>query len=99
MTEARKLSLVDTRNCPQYKTEAKLFIEDEHPSGLRQLVVQYEGRPEFAAAIPDDWTEQDISDFLLRALDAVGTCPLWEVPARLYGSPVLFRWWAGERPD
>ena len=57
MTEARKLSLVDTRNCPQYKTEAKLFIEDEHPSGLRQLVVQYEGRPEFAAAIPDDWTE------------------------------------------
>jgi hypothetical protein len=99
MTEARKLSLVDTRNCPQYKTEAKLFIEDEHPSGLRQLVVQYEGRPDFAAAIPDDWTEQDISDFLLRALDAVGTCPLWEVPERLYGSPVVFRWWAGERPD
>ena len=62
MTEARKLSLVDTRNCPQYKTEAKLFIEDEHPSGLRQLVAQYEWRPE-------------------------------------YGSPVLFRWWAGERPD
>ena len=85
--------------CAHYDTEAKFFLEDEHPSGLRQLVVQYEGRPEFAAAIPDDWTEQDISDFLLRALDAVGTCPLWEVPERLYGSPVLFRWWAAERPD
>ena len=99
MTETRKLRPIASAYCAQYKTDAEFFIEDEHPSGLRQLVVQYEGRPEFAAAIPDDWTEQDISDFLLRALDAVGTCPLWEVPERLYGSPVLFRWWAGERPD
>ena len=22
----------------------------------------------------------------------------WEVPARAYGSPTLFRWWAGEQP-
>ncbi len=48
--------------CKQYQTEAKVYVDDAHPSGHRQLVVRYvEGGykdiPEFAAAIPDDWTE------------------------------------------
>jgi hypothetical protein len=52
--------LIATMYCTQYKTEAKFFVEDEHPSGLRHLVVHYEngghaGRRQFAAAIPADW--------------------------------------------
>ena len=97
MPETRILSFLDRRHCPQYNTKAEIFVQDEHPSGLRHLVVQYEGgyegRPEFAAAIPADWTEQDISDFLLRPMDPKSKYPAWEIPARLYGSPKLFRWW------
>lgn len=105
MAETRKLSLVDTRYCPQYKTEAKIFIQDKHQSGLRHLVVQYEkggyeGRPEFTTGIPANWTEQDISNFLLQASKNLETkYPLWEISSRMYGSLTLFRWWAGEEPS
>ena len=59
--------------CMHYDTEAKFFLEDEHPSGLHHRVVHYvngghDGRPAFAAAIPHDWTEQDVSNLLLQPM-------------------------------
>ncbi len=100
MSEARKLSHISTLYCTQYKAEAELFIQDKHPSGLRHLIVQYDdGRPEFSAAIRKDWTERDISDFLLWPLKNPETkYPVWEIPERSYHSQQLFRWWAGEKP-
>ena len=59
--------------------------------------------PEFVAGIPDDWSEENVIDLLLRPTphffeEPGGTYPAWEVAARAYGSPTLFRWWAGEKP-
>jgi hypothetical protein len=54
----------------------------------------------FGAAIRDEWTEQEVSDLLLWPMKASDApYPSWEVPARAYGSPSLFRWWAGEEPE
>jgi len=105
MTETRKLRLIASAYCAQYKTDAEFFIEDEHPSGFRHLIVKYAtggygGQPEFGAAIPDEWTEQEVSDLLLWPMKASDApYPPWEVPSRAYGSPSLFRWWAGEEPE
>jgi hypothetical protein len=38
----RKLRLIASLYCSQYKTDAKLYIEAPHPSGQRHLVAQYE---------------------------------------------------------
>lgn len=90
--------------CAQYQSEARFFIQDRHPSGLRRLVVRYErsgkdGRREFAAAIPPDWREQEIHNLILWPKNAANSeWPAWEVPARTYNSPTLFRYWAGEKP-
>ena len=102
MPDARKLRPIATAYCKEYKTDAKFFIQDEHPSGRRHLVVQYEkggygGRPEFAAGIPDDWSEQEVLDLLLWPMNPSAPYPGWEVPARVEGSPVLFRFWKGEK--
>ncbi len=97
--------LIGTMYCKQYETEAKFFVEDEHPSGLLHLVVHYEkggykGRPLFATAIPADWTDGEIHNFLLLAMEDPGSnFPPCEVPARAHGSPKLFRWWDGEKPE
>jgi hypothetical protein len=63
----RSLKLIAALYVRQYKTDAKLFIEDPHPSGKRHLVAQYEkaGLGEFSAGIPDDWSEADVIDLLL----------------------------------
>jgi hypothetical protein len=103
MTDARKLRLIATLHCKQYNTLAKLYIQDRHPSGQRHLVAQYEkggyqSRPEFATAIPDDWTEQEVMDLLLWPMKPEAPYPAWEVPARLYASEELFRWRLGEKP-
>jgi hypothetical protein len=103
MTETRKLSLFCTMHCTQYDSEAKFFILDKHPSGLRHLIVQYakggyQGLPEFATAIPHDWSLDEISNFLLMNTHE-GEYPAWEIPARAYDSSMLFRWWKGEKPD
>jgi hypothetical protein len=99
MTETRKLRQVGSAYCREYKTDAKFFVQDEHPSGLRQLIVQYEkGRSEFAAAIPADWTEEDVQSLILWPMkDPNSKYPAWEIPAQAYGSPKLFRFWAGEK--
>jgi hypothetical protein len=51
------------------------------------------------AGIPDDWSEENVIDLLLRPMKSQDApYPAWEVSARAYGSEMLFRWWAGERP-
>jgi hypothetical protein len=97
MTE-RNLRLIASTFVKQYNTEAKLFIQDAHPSGYRHLVVQYEGRDEFAAAIPASWSDADVHDLIFWPMKSpLARYPAWEVPARVHGTPELFRWWAGEK--
>jgi hypothetical protein len=101
--EARELRLIATRYCPEYRTEAKLFVHHMPRSRLRRLVVHYakgglEGRPEFTATVPANWSDQDILDLLERPMPPRGKYPAWEIPARLFFSPRLFKWWAGQRP-
>jgi hypothetical protein len=104
MPETRQPRHIASAYCTQYETNAEFFIQDQHPSGLRHLVVQYEngghdGRLAFAVAIPPDWTERDVSDLLLWPMKHPNGYPAWEIPSRAYGSSKLFRWWAGEKPD
>jgi hypothetical protein len=98
-TENRNLKEVKNGFCPQYNTNVTLFIEPP-TSSVWHLVAQYEkggyeGRPEFAAGIPDDWTFQDV----LRFIDIVGSkmYPRWEIPARVYGSAMLL--WPDDEPN
>jgi hypothetical protein len=104
MRDVRNLKPIGSAHCTQYNTEAKFYIE-AHKSGHRQLVVHYEkgggynGALEFAAGIPDDWSEQDVIDLIfLPEKHPIVPYPVWEVPARAYASATLFRWWAGEKP-
>ena len=104
MRDASTLKPIGSAHCPQYKTEAKFYIDAAHKPGHRHLVVHYEkgghdGAPEFVAGIPDDWSEENVIDLLLWPMkDPDAPYPPWEVPARAYGSEMLFRWWAAERP-
>ena len=86
--------LVGSMFCKQYKTEAKFYIQT--CSAGRELRVAYDnGRPEFATEIRDSWTEQDVLDLIFWPMEDRGhRYPAWEVPARVYGSWSLFRWWA-----
>jgi hypothetical protein len=94
----RNLRLIASPYAPQYKTDAKIYVDEAHPSGQRHLIAQYEtGRPEFAAAIPNDWSDRDIMDLLFPMRSPEAPFPPWEVPARAFGSVELFRWWAGEK--
>jgi hypothetical protein len=105
MRDIQYLKPIGTAHCAQYETEAKFYIDAAHDYGQRHLVVHYEkggykGAPEFAAGIPDGWSEQDVIDMiLLPTTHPLAPYPAWEVPARAYGSPTLFRWWAGEKGD
>jgi hypothetical protein len=69
MPETRQPRHIASAYCTQYHTNAEFFIQDQHPSGLRHLVVHYEdggydARPDFAVGIPADWTKKDVSDLL-----------------------------------
>jgi hypothetical protein len=97
--ETRELRLIATRYCSEYRTEAKLFVQRMPGSRLRRLFVQYakgglEGRPEFSSTVPANWSDQDILDFLERPMAPRGRYPAWEIPARLFFSQKLFKWWA-----
>jgi len=106
----RDLKLLATVHCKPYTCEAKIYVEPDG-EGHRQLVAQYgdgysgrndvlrsDGRREFITGIPDDMSEQEIVDvWLLLPMDPDADYPKWEVPARVYGSVGLFRWWAGEK--
>ena len=104
---AEDLRLIAALRCAPYKCDARIYIQDNHSSGCRLLVAQYgpgyigrdlpiadNGCPEFRAGIPYDMNEQEILDKLLP-MDRDAPYPKWEVPMRVYGSPMLFRWWQG----
>jgi hypothetical protein len=94
MRDVSTLKPIGSAHCPQYNTEAKFYIDAAHKSGKRHLVVHYEkgghnGAPEFVAGIPDDWSEENVIDLILRPLeDANAQFPAWEVPARAYNLKV-----------
>lgn len=108
MPEQRKLTAIGSVHCRQYNCEAQFFTGSR--SGHRHLFVRYgdgysgrdlpvvEGRPEFAVAVPEDWTEADLHQVMLEPMNPNAPYPAWEVPSRAYGSFELFRWWSGEKP-
>ena len=102
MPDVSTLKFIYSSFCTQYQSEAKFYIDEAHASGLRHLVVVYEkggyaGHPNFAASIPDKWSEQDLLDLILWPMKdhPKALYPAWEVPARAYGSPMLYTWWKG----
>jgi hypothetical protein len=96
--ETKNLRPICSLHCKQYESDAKLYIEEARPSGKRRLVVQYEkggygGRKEFGASIPDDWTEERVMELIFWPMNSDAPYPAWEVPARVYGSPILSDDW------
>ena len=64
MSDIQGMKSIGSAHCTQYKTEARFYI-DTPPDGQRKLVVHYEGgAPEFVARIPDDWSEQQVWDYI-----------------------------------
>jgi hypothetical protein len=99
MPDMSKLKYLGEIYCTQYATNAKFYADEAHASGQRHLVVVYEkGQPKFMAAIPDDWDEQAVQNFIFWPMKPGAPYPAWEVPARTYGSDTLFLWWKGEKP-
>ena len=103
LEKAKPMSIGVLRSV-HYNSQAEFFIDDARPSGIRQLIVRYErggfeGEPEMAVEIPDDWTILDVAESILGERGSTGRCPKWEVPLRVFGSKKLFRWWAGEKAD
>jgi hypothetical protein len=102
MVDVSKLKFICSSFCSQYQSDAKFYIDEAHASGLRHLVVVYEnGRPDFLAAIPDEWTEQAVQDLIFWPMkDPSAPYPAWEMPARAFGSSMLYEWWkGGPAPD
>jgi hypothetical protein len=90
---------------PQYGTDATITIDENHSSGVPHLVVKYKkggykGQEEVAAAIPTDWTDQDLAELIFLPIEprADRNWPAWEIPAADFASPYLFRFWKGEKP-
>jgi hypothetical protein len=89
---------------PQYDTDATIMIDENHPSGHPHLVTKYKkggynGQKEVAAAIPADWTDQDIAELIflpMKNRPKDRNWPAWEVPAADYATFSLFRFWKGE---
>jgi hypothetical protein len=90
MNDNEERKSLGTQACRQYNSNVTLFIE-QGPMG-RHLVAQYEkggyqGGKEFAASIPDNWTDGDVEQFV--AMPGSRTFPIWECAARINGSAVL----------
>jgi hypothetical protein len=112
MADTRKLTPIGSlARCKQYGCVTEFYIETGHPSGQWHLVVRYgegyggpddlpiiDGQREFAAAIPADWTDDDLHSLMLEPMNPEALWPAWELPARVHGTATLFRWWAGEKP-
>jgi hypothetical protein len=105
MHDVSRLKLLCSCFCEQYQSQAKFYVEDRHPWGIRHLVVVYDkgghgGRNEFITGIPKEWTENDIQSLILWPMkDAEAPYPAWEIPARAFGKTQLFKWWADEKSD
>src|SRR5438874_7557675 len=91
MRDVSTLKPIGSAHCPQYNTEAKFYIDAAHKLGKRHLVVHYDkgghnGAPEFVAGIPDDWSEENVIDLILRPLeDANAQYPAWEWSRHRHG--------------
>ena len=89
---------------PQYDTDATITVDENHPSGTPHLTVKYKkggykGQEQVAAAIPPDWTDQDLAELISLPIPGTGrSWPAWEIPAADHASPYLFRFWKGEKP-
>jgi hypothetical protein len=90
---------------PQYDTDATITVDENHSSGEPHLVTTYKkipahGRKEVAAAIPPDWTDQELADLIFLHLQPRTTrnWPAWEIPAADNASFSLYRFWKGENP-
>jgi hypothetical protein len=100
---ARNLKRIDLY-CPEYKTDATITIDEKHESGEPHLVVRYkkalpDGRRDFAAAIPNDWTDQDLAELIFLPLPdrKDRNWPAWEVSANDFAAFSLFKFWKGEK--
>jgi hypothetical protein len=70
---------------------------DEGYSGRNDLPI-VDGSQQFAAAIPDEWSEQDVIDLIQRPMKSPGApYPAWEVHSRVHGSATLFQWWVAKK--
>ena len=94
MRDVSKMRFLCSAFCTQYQSDAKFYIDETRPSGVRHLVVVYANGSEFTAGIPKDWTDKDVENLILWPMkDPKAPYPAWEVPARGYASPMLFAWW------
>jgi hypothetical protein len=101
MRDVSKLKHIGSSFCKPYQSDAKFYIDEAHASGSRHLVVVYQagGRADFLAGIPDEWTEQQVQDLILWPMkDPSAAYPPWEVPARVFGSSMLYEFWKGGPP-
>ena len=100
MPDVSRLKFICSSFCTQYHSEAKFYIDEAHASGMRHLVVVYEnGEPDFLAGIPDKWADENVQDLIFWPMKNPNSpYPAWEVPARAYGSPMLYAWWKGGAP-
>ena len=96
MLDVSKLRQLCSSFCGHYKTEAKFYVDEVlHSSGIRTLVVIYAsggygGNPAFAVSIPKSWSDDDVIDLILKDR-AEAKYPVWDMPARAFGSTMLDR--------
>jgi hypothetical protein len=96
MRDASTLKPIGSAHCPQYNTEAKFYIDAAHKSGHRHLIVHYErggyqGAAEFVAGIPDDWSEENVIDLLLRPMKSQDHIP----PGKCRRAPTAVKYCSG----
>jgi hypothetical protein len=103
MRDVSTLKFIGSTYCTHYRSKVEFYIEDAHASGFRHLVVIYDlggygGRPDFEAGIPNDWSEQKVQNDLILHTTRGGLYPAWEMPARAFGSDMLYEWWKDRTP-
>jgi hypothetical protein len=100
MRDVSHLKFIGSSYCSQYRTGASFYIDETHATGMRHLVVIYENdKSDFLAGIPDDWADENVQDFIFWPMKNPNSpYPAWEVPARVYGNPMLFAWWKSRPP-
>ena len=106
MQETRELRLIATREeSILLSTEQKRNILYNKCLGPDSYALSYITRNaalrvarNLLRTVPANWSDQDILDFLERPMAPRGRYPAWEIPARLFFSPRLFKWWAAQRP-
>jgi hypothetical protein len=88
MARVRNLRRIDLY-CPEYMTNVTILIDQNH----------HPGQPQFAAAIPAHWGDDDLIERIFLPLEKRENrdYPTWEVPSREHGSATLFKFWKREK--